>query len=59
MNESYYNNSVEDITCSSHCAGLQIGGDEYVSVENNSHESINDSYKTGMNNHRTDRTLEH
>ena len=54
MNESYYNNSTEHITSSNHCAGLLAGGDEYVSVENNLHDSTNDSYKRGMNNNRTD-----
>ena len=54
MNESYYNNSAVNITYSIHCGGVQIGG-----VENNSHESINDSYKRGTYNNRTDRTLEH
>ena len=54
MNESYYNNSTENITSSNHCAGLLIGGDEYVSVENNLHDSTNDSYKRDMNNNRTD-----
>ena len=54
MNESYYNNSAVNITYSIHCTGVQIGG-----VENNSHESINDSYKRGTYNNRTDRTLEH
>ena len=48
------NNSTENITPSNHCAGLLIGGDEYVSVENNIHDSTNDSYKRGMNNNRTD-----
>ena len=46
MNESYYNNSTENITSSNHCAGLLIGGYEYVSVENNLHDSTNGSYKT-------------
>ena len=50
MNESYYNNSTENISSSNHCAGLLIGGDEYFSVENNLHDSTNDSYKRGMNN---------
>ena len=54
MNESYYNNSTENITSSNHCAGLLIRGDEYVSVENNLHDSTNDSYKRGMSNNRTD-----
>ena len=54
MNESHYNNSIENITPSNHCAGLLIGGDEYASVENNIHDSTNDSYKRGMNNNRTD-----
>ena len=54
MNELYYNNSTEHITSSNHCGGLQIGGDEYVSVETNLHDSTNDSYKRGMNNNRTD-----
>ena len=54
MNESHYNNSTENIISSNHCAGLLIGGDEYVSVENNLHDSTNDSYKRGMNNNRTD-----
>ena len=54
MNESYYNNSTENITSSNHYAGLQIGGDEYVSVETNLNDSTSDSYKRGMNNIRTD-----
>ena len=54
MNESYYNNSTENISSSNHCAGLLIGGDEYFSVENNLHDSTNDSYKRGMNNNRPD-----
>ena len=54
MNESYFNNSTENITSSNHCPGLLIGGDEYCSVENNLHDSTNDSYKRGMNNNRTD-----
>ena len=54
MNESYYNNSTENITSSNLCAGLQIGGDEYVSVETNLNDSTSDSYKRGMNNIRTD-----
>ena len=54
MNESYYNNSTENITSSNHCAGLLIGGDEYVSVETNLHVSTSDSYKRGMNNNRAD-----
>ena len=53
MNESYYNNSTENITSSNHCASSLIAGDEYVSVENNLHVSTNDSYKRGMNNNRT------
>ena len=31
-----------------------MGGEEYVSVENNSHDSTNNSYKRGMNNNRTE-----
>ena len=54
MNEPYHNNSTENITSSNHCTGLQIGGDEYVSVKINLHGSTNDSYKRGMNNIRTD-----
>ena len=54
MNESHYNNSTKTITPSNHCAGLLIGGDEYASVENNIHDSTNDSYKRGMKNNRTD-----
>ena len=54
MNESYYNNSTENIISSNHCAGLLIGGDDYVSVETNLHDSTSDSYKRGMNNNRTD-----
>ena len=54
MNESYYKNSTENITSSNHCAGLQIGGDEYVSVETNLHDSTSDSYKRDINNNRTD-----
>ena len=38
-NEPHYNNSAENITFSNHCAGLLIGGDEYVSVENKLHDS--------------------
>ena len=53
MNESHYGNSTENITPSNHC-GLLIGGDEYVSLENNIHDSTNDSYKRGMNSNRTD-----
>ena len=52
MNESHYN-STENITPSNHCASLLIRGDEYVSVENNIHNSTNDSYKRGTNNNRT------
>ena len=54
MNESYYNNSTENITSKNHSAGLQIGRDECVSVGNNLHDSTSDSYKIGMNNNRTD-----
>ena len=54
MNESHYENSTENITSSNHCASLQIGGDEYVSVETNLHDSTSDSYKRGINNNRTD-----
>ena len=54
MNESYYNNSTENVTSSNHCPGLLIGGDEYVSGENNLHNSTNDSYKRGMNKNRID-----
>ena len=54
MNESYYNSFTENITSSNHYTGLLIGGDEYVSVESNLHDSTNDSYKRGMNNNRTD-----
>ena len=54
MNESYYNNSTENIISSNHCAGLLIGGDDYVSVETNLHDSTSDSYKRGMNNNRTE-----
>ena len=54
MNASYYNNSTENITSSNHWTGLLIRGDEYVSVENNLHDSTNDSYKRGTNNNRTD-----
>ena len=54
MNESHYNNSAENITPSNHCAGLLIGGDEYVGVENNIHDSTNDNYKKSMNDNRTD-----
>ena len=54
MNESYYNTSTENITSSNHCAGLLIGGDEYVIVETNLHDSASDSYKRGINNNRTD-----
>ena len=53
MNDSYYNNSTENITSSNHCAGLQIEDDQYVSVETNLHDSTSDSYKRGMNNNRT------
>ena len=53
MNELHYNNSTEKITYSNHCAGLLIGGDEYVSVENNLDDSTNGSYKRGMSNNRT------
>ena len=42
MNESYYNNSTENITSSNHCASSLIAGDEYVSVENNLHVSTNE-----------------
>ena len=35
MNESYCNNSTENITSSNHWTSLLIGDDEYVSVENN------------------------
>ena len=45
MNESYYNNSTENITSSNHCAGLLIGGDEYDSAENNLDDSTNGSIK--------------
>ena len=54
MNESYYSNSTENITCSNHCASLLIRGNAYVSVENNLHDSTNDSHKRGMNSNRTD-----
>ena len=54
MNESYYKNSTENVSSSNHCAGLLIRGDEYFSVENNLHDSTNDSYKRGINNNRTD-----
>ena len=54
MNESYYNNSSENITSSNHCVGLLIGDDEYISVENNLHHSANDNYKRIMNSNRTD-----
>ena len=54
MNESYYNNSTENITSSNHSAGLQIGRDECVSVEKNLHDSTSESYKKSMNNNRTD-----
>ena len=54
MNEWCYNSFTKNITSSNHCAGLLIGGDEYVSVENNLHDSTNDSYKRGMNITRTD-----
>ena len=54
MSESYYNSSTENITSSNRCAGLLIGGDDYVSVETNLHDSTNDSYKRGTNNNRTD-----
>ena len=43
MNKLYYNNSAENITSSNHCAGLLIGGNEYVSVETNLHDSTSDS----------------
>ena len=45
MNESYYNNSTENITSSNHCAGLLIEGDEYDSAENNLDDSTNGSIK--------------
>ena len=51
MNESYYNNSTENITSSNHCIGLLI---EYVSDENNLHGFANDRYIRGMNNNKTD-----
>ena len=54
MNELYCNNSTENITFSSHSAGLLIGGDECVSVESKLHDSTSDSYKRGMSNNRTD-----
>ena len=54
MNASYYNNSTENIISSNHWTGLLIRGDEYVSVENNLHDSTNDSYKRGTDNNRTD-----
>ena len=50
MNESYYNNSTENITSTNHSAGLQIGRDECVSVGNNLHDSTSDSYKRTDNN---------
>ena len=53
MNDSYYNNSTENITSSNHCAGLQIEDDQYVSVETNLHDSASDSYKRSMNSNRT------
>ena len=53
MNESYYNNSTENITSLNHCTRLQIGGDECVSVETNFHNSTSDRYKRGMKNNRT------
>ena len=54
MNESYYNNSTENVTSSNHCTSLLIRGNEYVSVENNLHDSTYDSYKRGMKSNRTD-----
>ena len=54
MNESNHNNSTENITFSSHCASLQIGGYEYVTVKNNLHGSANDNYKRCMNNNKAD-----
>ena len=51
MNESYYNNSTENITSSNHCIGLLI---ECVSDENNLHGFANDRYIRGMNNNKTD-----
>ena len=50
LNESYYNNSTENITSSNQCARLVIGGDEYASAATNLHGSTSDSYKRGMNN---------
>ena len=50
MNESYYNNSTENITSSNHCADLLIGGDEYVSVENKVNDSSNDNRTDKKNN---------
>ena len=50
MNESYYNNSTENITSTNHSAGLQIGRNECVSVGNNLHDSISNSYKRTDNN---------
>ena len=41
-NESYHNNSTENITSSNHCAGLQIGDDEYDSVETDLYDSTSD-----------------
>ena len=53
MNMLYYNDSTENITSWNNCGGLQIGGEENVSVETNLHDSTSDSYKRGMNNNRT------
>ena len=54
VNESHYNNSTENIISSNNCAGLLIGRDECVSVENNLHDSTSDYYNRSMNNNRTD-----
>ena len=53
-NDSYHNNSTENITSSNHCAGLQIGDDEYDSVETDLYDSTSDSYKRCINTNRTD-----